>query len=62
MGARIGVRSGAVGADRRGDAQIVDGGAVPDSRGVETDQGRYTVAKLGGLLDVVDAGVGVVAA
>ena len=62
MRAGIGVRSGAVGADRAGDAQIVDGGAIPDGRVVETDRGRYAVAELGGVLDVVDAGVGVVAA
>ena len=62
MRAGIGVRSGAVGADRTGDAQIVDSGAIPDGRIVETDRGRYAVAELGGVLDVVDAGVGVVAA
>ena len=62
MRAGIGVRSGAVGADRRRDAQVVDGGAIPDGRIVETDRGRYAVAELGGVLDVVDAGVGVVAA
>ena len=62
MRAGIGVRSGAVGADRAGDAQIVDGGAIPDGRVVETDRGRHAVAELGGVLDVVDAGVGVVAA
>ena len=62
MRAGIGVRSGAVGADRAGDAQIVDGGAIPHGRIVETDRGRYAVAELGGVLDVVDAGVGIVAA
>src|SRR6185369_14414832 len=62
MRAGIGVRSGAVGADRTGDAQIVDSGAIPYLRIVETDRGRYAVAELGGVLDVVDAGVGVVAA
>jgi len=62
MGAGIGVRSGAVGADRRRDAQIVDGGAIPHGRVVETDRGRHAVAELGGVLDVVDAGVGIVAA
>ena len=45
-----------------GDAQIVDGGAIPHGRVVETDRGRHAVAELGGVLDVVDAGVGVVAA
>jgi len=45
-----------------GDAQIVDGGAVRDGQVVKTDRGRHAVAKLGGVLDVVDAGVGVVAA
>ena len=62
MRAGIGVRSGAVGADRTGDAQVVDGGAVPHGRIIETDRGRYAVAELGGVLNVVDAGVGILAA
>ena len=62
MGAGVGVRSGAVGADRRRNAQIVDGSAIPDGRIVQTDRGRHAVAELGGVLDVVEAGVGIVAA
>src|SRR6185312_10025368 len=62
MRTRVGARSGAVGADRGGTAQIVDGGTIPHGRVIETDRGRYAVAELGGVLDVVDAGVGVVAA
>jgi hypothetical protein len=60
--AGISVRSGAVDADRPRDAQIVDGGAIPYLRIVEADRGRYAVTELDGILDVVDAGVGVVAA
>src|SRR5207244_6957815 len=62
MHAGIGVRSGAVGADRRRNAQIVDSRAIPDGRVIETDRSRYAVAELEGVLDVVDAGVGIIAA
>src|SRR5206468_1123612 len=60
--AGIGVRSGAIGADRAGDAEIVDGRAIPDGRVIETDRSRYAVAELEGVLDVVDAGVGILTA
>ena len=52
MRAGIGVRAGAVGVIDR-DARLDDGGAVPDHGVVETDRGRYAIAKLGGVLDVV---------
>src|SRR5262249_22086569 len=36
--------------------------AVPYGRVVETDRGRHAGPEVGGILDVVDAGVGIVAA
>src|SRR6185295_3661645 len=42
-----------VGADRAGNAQIVDGGAIPDGRIVQADRGRYAVAEHRHVLDVV---------
>ena len=58
----VGIRTRSVGADCRWNAQIIDGGAVPHGRIVETDSAGHAVAELGSVLNVVDAGVGIIAA
>ena len=62
MGARISVRTGPVCTDRPRDAQIVDRSAIPDRRIIEANRARYAVAELRSVLDVIEAGVGVIAA
>src|SRR6266404_5057578 len=60
MGAAVGIDASTSRADAVGD--VPESRAVPHRRIVEADAGGHAVAELGGVLDVVYAGIGVVAA
>src|SRR3954453_22153535 len=59
--AAIETRPRPVGADRARYPEIVKRCALPNGRVVQPDGRGYAVAELGGVLNVVDAGIGVLA-
>src|SRR5947209_4962947 len=59
--ATIETRPRPIGTDRPRDAQIVERRALPNGWVVQPDRSRHPVAELRGVLNVVDAGIGILA-